>query len=143
MMNGASAKEIEAGDPRGRLETAVASWPTPTAQMSKHAAPTEYELRRGAEYAAMHLHVAAWPTPTSRDWKDGACQSADVESNALLGRVALEGTTTGALNPDWVESLMGFPAGWTVTDGPQGAALRSTSGKPRASRKAPPSDASG
>jgi len=30
-----------------------------------------------------------WPTATSRDWKDGACQNANVEENALLGRVAV------------------------------------------------------
>ncbi len=85
---------------------------------------------------AVAAKLAAWPTPTSRDWKDGACQSADVESNAPEERVALEGTTAGALNPAWVESLMGFPAGWTITDGPQAAAKRSTNGKPLASRKA-------
>lgn len=109
MANGASAAEVAAGDPRGRLECAVATW----------------------------------PTPTSRDWKDDACQGADVESNALLGRVALEGTESGALNPDWVEMLMGFPADWTRTDGPQGAAKRSTKGSRRASRKASPNDGSG
>lgn len=47
------------------------------------------------------------------------------------------------LNPDWVEALMGFPAGWTRTDGPQAAVKSSTNGSRRASRKTSPSDGSG
>jgi DNA (cytosine-5)-methyltransferase 1 len=54
-----------------------------------------------------------WPTPTSRDWKDGDCRNADVEQNGLLGRVALTDQPKGSLNPAWVETLQGFPQGWT------------------------------
>lgn len=95
-------------------------------------------------------HKQAWPTPTSRDWKDGACATANVPVNGLLGRAAVKWPTTrssqamnapttqeaidknraksnleevmaqaeqvvgAALNPDWVESLVGLPRGWTI-----------------------------
>lgn len=75
-----------------------------------------------------------WPTPTSRDWKDGSyCPNVPV--NGLLGRAVWatpsvcgnynrkgasptsgDGLATqagGALNPEWVEWLMGWPLGWT------------------------------
>ncbi len=53
-----------------------------------------------------------WPTPTSRDYKDiGDCSN--VPNNYLLGRVVKPSKTEGSLNPDWVETLMGIPVGWT------------------------------
>jgi hypothetical protein len=58
-----------------------------------------------------------WPTPTSRDWKDGSAQACkNVPANCLLGRevhARKNYQTSGALNPTWVEWLMGFPSGWT------------------------------
>jgi hypothetical protein len=88
------------------------------------------------------IAVQMWPTPTSRDWKDGSAKAcANVPANGLLGRVvhqfptprssgitmgggsnqrkaaAARGTlVTGALNPTWVEWLMGFPLEWTVCE---------------------------
>lgn len=70
--------------------------------------------------------AALWATATARDWKDGACKNANVETNALLGRQAVrcsfllrQQTTTDGhscimrLNPLFVEWLMGVPFGWT------------------------------
>jgi site-specific DNA-cytosine methylase len=89
-------------------------------------------------------YVRMWPTPTSRDWKDGDSHSiANVPDNGLLGRVAARDTEAGALNPDWVEWLMGFPIGWTQPDGPSmhgiaplplGSSLRSAGSRGPASR---------
>jgi hypothetical protein len=61
------------------------------------------------------------PTHTTRDWKDGSQQScANVPSNGLLGReIHAVSTPTGAatyLNPSFVEEMMGFPVGWTVSE---------------------------
>jgi len=53
-----------------------------------------------------------WPTPAARDYKD----SAGAKSQAERGRTAgdsLGVSVGGALNPTWVEWLMGFPEGWT------------------------------
>lgn len=80
-----------------------------------------------------------WPTPTSRDWKDGDCRDANVEQNGLLGRVALTDQPRGALNPAWVETLMGFPQGWT---GLPEEAKPSTTGNRRGSRATSRKDAS-
>jgi DNA (cytosine-5)-methyltransferase 1 len=79
----------------------------------------------------------AWPTPTSRDHKDGGfCENVPV--NALLGRAVwptphsnchtgvgehgeggdnLQTAAGGSLNPDWVETLMGYPIGYTLPEG--------------------------
>jgi hypothetical protein len=59
--------------------------------------------------------VRTWPTPTSRDHKDTGDSIANgtVPVNGLLGRAVGPSTTSGALNPTWVEWLMGFPPGWT------------------------------
>ena len=75
----------------------------------------------------------SWPPPTARDWKDGTAKSCQtVPVNGLLGRAVhrfptptasswktggnrrhLRGVAGGALNPTWVEWLMGWPIGWT------------------------------
>lgn len=59
---------------------------------------------------------ALWPTPTSRDHKDGSF-CANVETNGLLGRTVWNGPSEqtekpGALNPEFVCWLMGFPPEW-------------------------------
>tara|TARA_R100000329_G_scaffold3142_5_gene4679 strand:+ start:176 stop:448 length:273 start_codon:yes stop_codon:yes gene_type:complete len=61
-----------------------------------------------------------WPTPTTRDHKGGyvggRIRNGKVSWDTL--DVAVQHTdnqskTAGALNPTWVEWLMGFPTGWT------------------------------
>lgn len=77
---------------------------------------------------------SAWPTPAARDWKDGPGMSQDrpdrpsgrldtlprlvFNVDGTNGRADPEKTSTtgnrrAQLNPDWVETLMGFPPGWT------------------------------
>jgi hypothetical protein len=109
-------------------ETACGLWPTP------HSNASTGPGRQGRN-GGMNIQtaVAIWPTPTGRDWKDGSAQSCkNVPVNGLLGRMVhyptLGGTRPndadqvsgrlaneigGALNPVWVEWLMGFPLAWT------------------------------
>ena len=68
------------------------------------------------------------PTPDANSHKTGprGCGTGAPEqlSNATFG------TTTGKLNPRWVEWLMGFPVGWTSSDPsatPSSPSSRSTS----------------
>lgn len=77
--------------------------------------------RKGASKTSgdgLATFVKMWPTPTTRDHKDGPASSCkNVEANGLLGR-EVHGSpdptgASGALNPRWVEWLMGFPDGWT------------------------------
>jgi len=53
----------------------------------------------------------SWPTPTARDWKDSG-ENTNYETARKKSRLA--GTAGGALNPTWVEWLMGYPAEYTV-----------------------------
>ena len=56
----------------------------------------------------LEVAVQMWPTPTVQDAKNNGGpsqrQSVPLPLNAEVG---------GALNPTWVEWLMGFPLGWT------------------------------
>lgn len=103
------------------------AWPTPTpihATRGNHDEPVEkyqkrvrdYEEGRAKGKPGKSLGVAVnWPTPTARDWKDGNNPSQNVPTNGLLGRAVPRDPTSrpGQLNPDWVDTLMGFPIGWT------------------------------
>ena len=89
-------------------------WPTPQARDWKGPSGRSY---RGTE-TDLPAEVQTWPTPTARDWKDGT-NVKNVPENNLLGRVVKPSRENGALNPDWVECLMGVPVGWTDPDGPQ------------------------
>ena len=111
------------------------AWPTPTVCGNHNRAGSSPKSGDGLATAVNR------PTPTSRDWKDGDCRNANVEQNNLLGRVALEHQPRGSLSPDWVETLMGFPAGWT--DGLPDATKPNTRGSRRASRRKRTKDGSG
>jgi hypothetical protein len=83
-------------------------WPTPTAQNAKHAEATEWEKKNRPK----HLHVLAavkkWPTPTAHNAKETNAPSESERNTPTLAAQA-----GGALNPMWVEWLMGWPIGWT------------------------------
>ena len=61
-----------------------------------------------------------WPTATASDWK-GACASEVAEGgNGRLDNVVegiADAGNPGSLNPAWVETLMGYPIGYTLPDG--------------------------
>jgi hypothetical protein len=92
------------------LDRFAKMWPTPRVQSSRGSGPSRVGNRMDLQ-TAVHL----WPTPKSRDWKDGASAGTFQRSSPDLGKVVGQSTTTGALNPTWVEWLMGFPLGWTVS----------------------------
>jgi len=54
-----------------------------------------------------------WPTPKARDHKDGRTEGTQGRHSPDLGKVVGQSKKAGALNPMWVEWLMGFPLGWT------------------------------
>jgi hypothetical protein len=121
--------------------------------MSKHAAPTEWEMARvhadPTKQVPLHVKVkmaekstAEWPTPTSCDGAGGPGKAMTAQGSENLRTavqwstpMASDGRLMGgmnssqqtlvsqvnklrkqsglALNPAWVESLMGFPDGWT------------------------------
>jgi hypothetical protein len=55
-----------------------------------------------------------WGTPTARDEKGPTLARDPSHGQSLPNQLGL--TSRGALNPDWVETLMGLPVGWTVVE---------------------------
>jgi len=110
------------------VETHEQNWATPIANDAK-----------GSDYAgtkenpkALYLggQVKNWPTATARDWKgcgnaitrkDGKHRIDNLEAVIKYGPQDQANLNTngksqelqGKLNPNWVEHLMGLPAGWT------------------------------
>lgn len=50
-----------------------------------------------------------WSTPQARDWKGAEGRAYKGQTKDLPAQTEAQ----GKLNPDWVEQLMGLPAGWT------------------------------
>ncbi len=110
---------------RGDLQAAVL-WPTPTASnpneyenLDSWKARQERELAKGRNGNGMgtplSVAVRLWATPKAND---GGPDYAKVERYANGGprgsaSPSLPTQAKGALNPLWVEALMGYPEGWT------------------------------
>jgi hypothetical protein len=96
------------------LAQAVRFWPTPRANDSQKRGDFDATNPRNGLPAAVKL----WATPVARDKrtiKGAARPKGSLGSEPLTVQVGLaEQTTSGALNPTWVEWLMGFPLGWTA-----------------------------
>lgn len=114
------------------LLEALGEWPTPTAETygsSNNGCPgdgrTEYATRGKPSLEGMARQ--GWPTPTASDSKASGASGYSTESgrhqgttltDAIVGPRGPEsrntnGSPRGSLNPDWVETLMGAPPGWT------------------------------
>jgi hypothetical protein len=78
-------------------------WPTPHANCHTGAGI------KGEGGPNLQTAVKMWATPTVK----GDYNRAGLSSKSGDGLATQVG---GALNPTWVEWLMGFPAGWTALD---------------------------
>jgi hypothetical protein len=111
------------------------SWPTPLCHLAKEtASPAEWE-RKSPSLLCMAL-MENWPTPTVAEGGKISCspnfgqiglsnhpkiqgtperEKQEKSKNGLptQGKNLTDGKSRGLLNPDWVDTLMGFPAGWT------------------------------
>jgi hypothetical protein len=81
---------------------------------------TVKHFREGRQIGLSQFVRSIWATPTSRDWKDGDCSQANVETNCLLGRQAL--TATGPA------SRSGSGRRWATPRAAQGASHKATPG---------------
>ena len=122
------------------LREEVMNFPTPSvagcveggAVKNIEMTPTGFKATRksGISYGAKLKDVVeSYPTPTARDWKgcgnatprkDGKHRMDNLEAIVRHGlqnrtNVSTNGSNR-ALNPDWVEQLMGLPVGWTDLD---------------------------
>jgi len=109
----------KAGRPRennwGDLQAAALTWPTPTAKGNDNRAGASVKSSDGLGTAVR------WATPKSSD--------GDGRGSAKGNRGArrnLVDQVPSALNPAWVEALMGYPDGWTWLP---------TAGRPRPARR--------
>jgi hypothetical protein len=89
-------------------------WPTPTASDASQVRMTA-SGRHGSLQETMMARRGLWPTPKTptgggqmaRTTPGGGIRKLEDAVSQEIGR------NTGALNPTWVEWLMGFPLGWT------------------------------
>lgn len=93
---------------KGRTPTPVelAMWPTPKAST---AGSDFAKMDRSATGISLVTAVAMFPTPTATNTKANHMRGADKGHP----RESRSYGTTGQLNPEWVEWLMGWPRGWT------------------------------
>ena len=91
--------------------------PTPTASMGEKGGRGELHsmVTRGTRgrKAREHLDPPMFATPTTQDASNNAGPS-QFKRNSL----PLNAQVGGALNPEWVSVLMGFPPTWTEVDEP-------------------------
>ena len=86
------------------LAASAAMWPTPTVCGNYN--------RKGASKTSgdgLATAVLKCATPTARDWRSGKASQATHDKNSR----PLSEQIGGALNPTWVEWLIGWPIGWT------------------------------
>ncbi|MDP2026411.1 MAG: hypothetical protein Q8K06_09470 [Sulfuriferula sp.] len=99
-----NGKKVQVG-----LEHAAKHWPTPTVCGNYN--------RKGASAQSgdgLATAVKTWPTPTVNDSKNCTLPPSQVKHDNIPGALLRDGEKAGgALNPTWVEWLMGWPLGWT------------------------------
>ena len=97
-------------------------WPTPTVPNGGRTLHHVDEWRGSSAYhngkkvqVDLAQAVRMWPTPTAINDTGGAalCKWGGAGSRAKLKTMVSPEELNGALNPTWVEWLMGFPLGWT------------------------------
>ena len=106
-------------DGRGRpyLSGAVHLWPTPKASPSGPDFARRKRKSSGGDDLATAVARAFLPTPTaSQEAKNSTLPPSQMKRDNLAGYLLRNGER-GQLNPEWVEWLMGFPAGWTASRG--------------------------
>ena len=118
----------------GDLQAAVKNWPTPKSCEPGMSAKTTGRAVSKSTHLTTQVAIAEgmidknthnlnnWPTPTGQDASNNGGPSQRVRNTPPLNVVAgqhdpdnlnTNGNRRGLLNPAWVETLMGFPTGWT------------------------------
>lgn len=110
------------------LGVAVRLWPTPTAADGT-SGPGQAPTAEGSP--DLRTTVTGWATPKASDGHGRGSAKQD-----RGGRRNLVDQVPSALNPEWVEALMGFPRGWTRTAGRPPRARRSRGSRPAPSAPA-------
>ena len=98
-----------------RKVAAMSLLPTPTTMGSSMYAEKNAHMRNTPGLASV---AKLWPTPNASDNKDrGNLSMPSIQRRQRIGKQLnlsmVVSEESGALNPEWVEWIMGFPAGWT------------------------------
>lgn len=104
-------------------DTESSLWPTPNVPNGGRVIPQNALWSGKAAYkpdgkkvqVGLESAVRRWPTPTAVTNTGGLamCKWGGAGSRAKLRAIVSPEEMNGALNPAWVEWLMGFPIGWT------------------------------
>ncbi len=97
------------GANRTEIMNALEKWPTPRASDGTHGGRVTPRKGRNGGNLVEAVSKATFATPTARDWRSGKASEATMDRNSR----PLSEQIGGALNPTWVEWLMGYPLGWT------------------------------
>lgn len=105
------------GKVRPSLETMARHglWPTPSVKGNYNRKGLS---EKSGDGLATAVNKSLWPTPGAADHRDrGNLGSPAIQRRAAKGKQLnlsmVVSDQSGALNPTWVEWLMGFPPGWT------------------------------
>lgn len=109
-------------------ESESSLWPTPTVCGEYNRAGLSPTSGDGLRTAVLREAGAMWATPAARDEKGPSYRARRETGACLPGQVG----ESGRMNPAWLETLMGFPDGWTDIDGPLDEDIDSTAGSRRA-----------
>ena len=110
----------------GLLHTARL-WPTPDASMGTGGRCTKPDQvsptgrMKDGRKRQISLNDAVrrmWSTPTAQDAKNATLPASQATRDSIPGDLIRSGET-GALNPEWVEWLMGYPPGFTSPTSPE------------------------
>jgi DNA (cytosine-5)-methyltransferase 1 len=117
--------------PLSLLEVAREWWPTPTVDGANNVTRKSGQFQSltravmwptptvaDAEGGRLRVAVKLWPTPSAEDHRDRGNLSTPAiqrrfEKGKQLNLSMVVSEKSGALNPTWVEWLMGYPIGWT------------------------------
>jgi hypothetical protein len=91
-------------------------WATPTTAIAKGSTAGNPNRPNKGGGRDLRQDVKMYPTPTARDFKDspnqkdrGKRDDSKLEMRVYRGEKA----SSGSLNPQWVDWLMGYPVGYT------------------------------
>jgi hypothetical protein len=105
-----AAQMLNGKSPMAAQGKIPAMWPTPRANKIGGASSERFR-------PTLLQAVKMWPTPSASMHKGSSPASLTRKSGRDLNNDRLDhaamATDGGAMNPEWVEWLMGFPAGWT------------------------------
>ena len=116
----ADSQGTSGGGQNKSLRTDVQMWPTPRACTAMAAENIHNRVNDKNPNLETVVARTMWPTPQASDNRDRGCmEDPSIKRRIKMGKqiglttAVKETRSSGSLNPQWVEWLMGYPEGWT------------------------------